>query len=179
VGSEVHLLACYRGEVHTAFMSSYPKRRHQRLREYAYSTPGFYFVTLCVQDRRPLLGRISDGVMLLSPAGEMVKGVCEELPQRYAGVEVDTLMVMPDHLHVILVLTDEGTSLSKLIQGIKSGTTPIYAREVASSGWPAFKGRLWQKGFYDRVIRDDEELAAARQYVMQNAMRWWLKRQDV
>jgi putative transposase len=160
-------------------MGSYPSRRHGRLPDYAYTTAGFYFVTLCIQDRLPLLGRIAGGEMRLSPAGDLVQVVCEEVPRRYPDVNLDTLTVMPDHFHAILTLGGEGRSLSTVIQGIKSRITSRYSLEVASSGWPPFQGRLWQRGFYDRIIRDDEELAAAREYVVHNVQRWILKQQGV
>jgi putative transposase len=152
-------------------MSSYPTRRHQRLREYAYTSQGSYFVTICTENRLPLLGRIEGGEMRLSPAGDMVRRLCEEMISRHAEVDLDTLVVMPDHLHMVVSLLSGGPSLSALIQGLKSRTTVEYGRGVVALGWPAFKGRLWQKGFYDRVIRDDAELEAVRRYVLQNAMR--------
>jgi REP element-mobilizing transposase RayT len=148
------------------------------LADYDYTTAGFYFVTLCTQDRLPLLGRVIDGEMFLSPAGEMVHRVCQDMVPRYR-TPVSTLVVMPDHLHAIVSLDGDGTSLSTVMRGIKSLSTVEYGRGVDSSGWPAFKGRLWQKGLYDRVIRDEEELRAVREYTVQNAMRWWLKRQGL
>jgi REP element-mobilizing transposase RayT len=90
---------------------------------------------------------------------------------------LDTLVVMPDHLHAILSLTRELLSLSDVIHHLKSRTTAQYAIGVRSSNWPPFHGKLWQQGFYDRVIRDDRELAAIRAYVVQNPLRWSLKRQ--
>ena len=156
-------------------MSSYPTRRRNRLSGYDYTTSGFYFVTVCMQDRLPLLGSVTAGEMLASAAGLMVHQVCEELPHRFPGVLLDTLMVMPDHLHVILSLDSATHSLSASIHQLKSRTTAQYALGVRESGWPPFHGRLWQQRFYDRVIRDDRELAATRAYGLQNPLRWHAK----
>jgi REP element-mobilizing transposase RayT len=158
-------------------MGSYPTRRQQRLPGYNYSSAGCYFVTLCIQDRLPLLGRVVSGAMHLSPAGDLVQRRCEEIPQRYPDLHLDTQMVMPDHLHAIVSLSAEGRSLSTVVHWIKSRTTADYAVGVRGAGWAPFRGRLWQQGFHDRIIRDDQELNAIREYVMQNPARWGLKEQ--
>jgi REP element-mobilizing transposase RayT len=158
-------------------MSTYPTRRHHRLSGYDYATPGFYFVTLCIQDRLPLLGTVTTGEMIHSPAGALVHECCEEIPHRSPNILLDTLMVMPDHLHAILSLTGELISLSEVIHHLKSRATAQYAIGVHSSNWPPFRGRLWQQGFHDRVVRHDRELAAIRAYVVQNPLRWSLNQQ--
>jgi putative transposase len=164
---------------HTAAMSSYPTRRQQRLPGYDYTTAGFYFVTLCIRDRLPLLGTVVASEMRLTPAGELVQQVCAETPHRCPGVELDTLVIMPDHLHAVISLLGEASSLSAGIHRIKSRATARYALGVRASGWPAFHGGLWQQGFHDRIIRDDKELNAMREYVVQNPLRWSLKEDGV
>ena len=163
----------------TAPMGSYPTRRQHRLPDYDYTSAGFYFITLCVQDRLRLLGGVVAGEMRLSPAGELVQQRYQEMPQRYPDIELDGLMVMPDHVHAIVSFGGDGQSLPKVIHWIKSRTTADYTVGVRTAGWPAFHGRLWQSGFYDRIIRDDKELNAVREYVMQNPLRWSLKEQGV
>jgi putative transposase len=163
----------------TAPMGSFPTRKQHRLSGYDYTTVGFYFVTLCVQGRLPLLGRIVSDDMRLSPAGEIAQDRCEEIPRRYSGIELDTVMVMPDHLHAIISLGGDTDSLSTVVHWLKSRTTSDYTLGVRAAGWPPFHGRLWQPGFYDRVMRDDQELNAIREYVMQNPLRWSLREQGV
>jgi putative transposase len=160
-------------------MDSYPIRRQHRLSGYDYTTAGFYFVTLCIQGRLPLLGRIVSDDMRLSPAGEIVRHRCKEISRRYSGIDLDTVMVMPDHLHAIISLGGDTESLSAVVHWLKSRTTSDYAGGVRSAGWLPFHGRLWQPGFYDRVMRDDQELNAIREYVMQNPLRWSLREQGV
>ena len=90
-------------------------------------------------------------------------------------VDLDALVVMPDHLHAVVSLDGEGRPLSAVVQAIKARTAADYVVGVRSWGWPTFRGRLWQKGFYDRVIRDEEELAAIRMYIAQIPRRWGLR----
>lgn len=82
-------------------------RRSIRLPGYDYTEPGGYFVTVVVQHHRNLLGNVTTGCVTLTPVGEMVKSVWEELPQRYPGVDVDAFVVMPNHIHGIVLLLDE------------------------------------------------------------------------
>jgi REP element-mobilizing transposase RayT len=87
-------------------------------------------------------------------------------------------MVMPDHLHVILSLDGKTATLSEILHWVKAQSTARYARGVREEGWRRFAGRLWQRGFYDRIIRTDEELAAAREYLLTNRERWELQQEE-
>jgi REP element-mobilizing transposase RayT len=152
------------------------RRRTPRLKGFDYSQAGAYFVTICAQDRLPLFGRVLEGSMVLSLPGQMVQQVWSEMPQYYAGVELDAFVVMPDHLHGILALTGErrGFSLPDAMQRFKSLTTARYRHGVASHGWPPFRGRLWQRSYHDQIVRDDMALSAIRNYIAQNPLRWSL-----
>jgi REP element-mobilizing transposase RayT len=87
-------------------------RRSPRLPGYDYSQSGAYFVTICTNDRLCLFGDLTDGVMSLNPAGDMVCKAWSELPERYQGVNIDAFVVMPNHVHGIIVLNsiDVGTA---------------------------------------------------------------------
>ena len=91
-------------------MSYDPDRHHRRsirLRNYDYSSAGAYFVTILVKDRECLLGQVADGEMRLSEIGEVVRAIWESLPERYPGVELDESVIMPNHMHGIIVITPE------------------------------------------------------------------------
>jgi REP element-mobilizing transposase RayT len=155
------------------------------LRTYDYSTPGYYFVTICVKNRLPLLGRIADGVMRPSRAGAMVDQVWGDLPDHYPGVEVDAWIVMPNHVHGIVVIheptdTPDSTRLSLLdvMQRFKSLTTARYIAGVKEQGWPPFPRQLWQTSYFERVIRGDRELDEARRYIADNVAKWALDREN-
>lgn len=159
--------------------SSYPQRHHTRLTGYDYRTPGYYFVTVCTQHRLPLFGSIREGKMCLSPAGAMVQAAWHDLLALHPGIALDTHVTMPDHVHAILVLEDDPgrtLSLSDLLHRYKSLTTKRYAHGVRDGIWPPFAGRLWQEGFYDHVIRREGELEVVRRYILENPLRWELRR---
>ena len=82
------------------------QRRSIRLKQYDYRTAGAYFITLCIQNRQCLLGSIEQGQARLSAAGQMVKDVFEQMPAFYPGVQLDALVVMPNHIHAIIFLSE-------------------------------------------------------------------------
>jgi REP element-mobilizing transposase RayT len=158
---------------------SYPQRRHPRLAGFDYTTSGYYFVTICTQRPLPLFGTVEEGTMRLRPGGEMVQQAWRDLLALHPGVSVDIDIAMPDHVHAIVVLEDDpqrALSLSDLMHRYKSLTTRRYAQGVRDQGWPCFAGQLWQEGFYDHVIREEAELEAVRRYILENPLRWELRR---
>ena len=104
-------------------------RRSIRLRGFDYSRPGYYFVTICVNHRRRLLGSQRGESIALSPAGEMVERVWYDLARRYVGVEVDEFVVMPDHVHGLLKLVPQDLDGF----GSRSGRAPAPAPDTAIS----------------------------------------------
>jgi REP element-mobilizing transposase RayT len=90
-----------------------PHHRHSiRLLAYDYSQTGAYFVTICVKDREPTLGIVVDGNVLLSEVGKVVKAVWESLPVRFPGIVMDAFVVMPDHIHGIIIINDNANDAS-------------------------------------------------------------------
>lgn len=154
----------------------WPCRRSIRLKGFDYSRPGFYFVTIGTQNRLPLFGRIGAGRMRLNQAGRMVSEVWAQLPERYAGVNLDAFVVMPDHMHGIIVLGADrarpSIGLPEVVHRFKSFSTARYRLAVRREGWPPFPGRLWHRNYYERIIRDQAALRAIRRYIAQNPVRW-------
>ena len=168
-------------------------RRSIRLRGYDYTQVGAYFVTIAIRSRLELFGEVVDGVVRLNDAGEMAREVWQSMPQRFPFVEVDAFVVMPDHVHGIVVIRDGGTrapmkdaptpgradtdvtpaarALGDVVGAYKSLTTAAYIRGVHSSQWPPFYGRLWQRNFYERIIRDGYEMNELRAYIRDNPVR--------
>jgi putative transposase len=154
-----------------------PTRKALRLRFLDYSTAGVYFVTVCSYRRRRVFGQISDASVILSDAGRIVERQIAELPGRLSGVSVDTFVVMPNHVHTLVQLDERARQASPLravVGGFKSGS----AREInvlrRTPGEPA-----WQRGYYDHVIRDEEDLERARRYIEQNPVCWALDPDNV
>ena len=88
-------------------------------------------------------------------------------------LELDAFVLMPDHMHAIVRLMDDehgmaSLTVSTVIQWFKTMTTNAYIRAVRHDGWPAFGGRLWQRGFHDRIVRDPLSLSQFRQYIADN-----------
>jgi REP element-mobilizing transposase RayT len=187
--------------------SSLPGRRSIRLKGYDYAQEGAYFITVCTQRRAFLFGEIIDNKMQANEAGAMVIEEWHALPMRYPGVHLDAFVLMPNHLHAILFLAPEeavgaglvpaplsqptrspapdagattrvGPTLGDVIGALKSITTVRYARGVETCGWPAFSQRLWQRNYYEHVVRDHEGLQRIREYIAHNASRWDLDREN-
>lgn len=154
-------------------MHERPVRKPTRLRGYDYRAAGVYFVTICVQHREPRFGVIKDNKELLNDAGLMVAQIWEDNIRRYPGASLDAYVVMPDHLHGIVVLgtdpaIDTTASLSRVIQSFKSLTTVEYIGGVKAGQFPPFDRVLWQRGFNERILRNDRELAMVRAYIEAN-----------
>ena len=153
------------------------QRRPLRLRGYDYALPGMYFVTLCVQGRRCLFGDVVNGTMEANDAGRMVRSTWDELPSAYPDVMTDASQVMPNHVHGVLVLGhrlhgDQSLSLGDVVRRFKMLTTTRYIDGVSRFGWTRFSGRLWQRDYYDHIIRGDRVLESVRRYIAENPAKW-------
>jgi REP element-mobilizing transposase RayT len=150
------------------------------LSNYDYTTPGSYFVTVCVQRRACVLGDIVDGDVELSDVGHMVQTHLKLAVDRYPSVELDAFVLMPNHLHVIFNIgwatgeNQDGISLSRVMNWFKSATTNEYIRHVKTGDWPRFPGTFWQVDYHDHIVRDQEDLDRIREYIVGNPGRWEL-----
>ena len=165
------------------------------MKGYDYTSAGAYFVTICTQERACLFGDVADGQVRLNDAGKMVERVWSELTGHYPGVELDEFIVMPNHMHGIIVLVGAGPracpdqmglhtptgqprgvaptmSLPDVVHRFKTLTTKLYADGVHQSHWPPFAGRLWQRNYHEHIIRDEADLARIRRYITDNPARW-------
>jgi len=161
-------------------------RRSIRLKGYDYSSAGSYFVTICVQHRACLFGEVNDGVMCINDAGEMVQRVWYSLPNRFERACLDTFVVMPNHIHGIIQLTDgemergcntnssdkKSDLLGNVVGAFKSITTHQYAIAVHAHHWQPFDKRLWQRNYYEHIIRDRNALQTVCQYIANNPSLW-------
>jgi putative transposase len=176
-------------------------RRSMRLRGYDYAQAGAYFVTICTYDRACLLGDIVDGTMRLNDAGQVVQEGWTAIARQYSGIAIDAFVVMPNHIHGIIMIAATGTT-----GPTGATTTPVGAQFIAPNPVPhsnttnamnraptvgeivrAYKARVtvtinqrrgtrgvpvWQRNFYDHIIRDDEALDRIRQYIVDNPAQW-------
>ena len=179
-----------------------PRRRSIRLRNYDYSQPGAYFITLCVEGKRCLLGEVLDAQVAKNSAGNMVEHWWLELPRKFPEVVLDKHVVMPNHFHGILIIEREAVLtppagvrvarcrspgdravgkprqpgyapvLGDIMDWLKTMSTNGYIRGVKTFGWPRFSGRFWQRNYYEHVIRDENDFDQKRRYIADNPRRW-------
>ena len=166
-----------------------PRRRATRLRDYDYGQTGGYFVTICAQDQECLFGRIIGGRLQLSKIGKIVAKCWNRIPKHFLSVELDVCVVMPNHIHGIIVLGTRAARFpcpSTRSQPDRRGevASPTLGQVVAYFKYQSTKSinqhrdmpgtRIWQRNYYDHVIRDDRDLQRIRQYITDNPMQWEL-----
>jgi len=154
-------------------------RRSIRLKGYDYSGPGAYFVTICTRNRMCMFGHIATGEMRLNDAGQMVQSVWDGIPAHYTGIETDAFVVMPNHVHGIVIIAGAtGMSLPDVVHRFKTMTTKRYVDGVKQNGWPWFDGKLWQRNYWEHIIRNEHELNRVREYITNNPAKWDMDHQN-
>ena len=135
--------------------------------------------------------------MELNTAGAAISRWWLELTRKFTTIETDEFVVMPNHCHGIIVITDPtvgadlrvgppdgrtgahtGAPLPTIMQWFKTMTTNEYMRGVKRFGWPAFRGQLWQRNYYEHVIRSEESLNRIREYIVNNPIQWGVDREN-
>lgn len=175
-----------------------------RLQNFDYTAAGAYFVTICTHQRAEVFGLIEAGKVELSSAGKVVESVWKEIPTHHAYVELDEFVVMPNHIHGILVINESPVGARVIAPDSISASNPtiasVGAQFIAPKSSPidsnragtiggivrAFKARcthaihqeqseqtpIWQRNYYEHIIRNEKELLAIREYIANNPMQW-------
>lgn len=182
-------------------------RRSIRLKGYDYSQAGFYFVTICTQDRQHLFGEIlvmDSGVgteivgaeidsapttnqMVLNDAGKMVSQLWYQIPNNFHNVQLHEFVIMPNHIHGIIEITpisdnpdlkinigSDPITLPNIIQSFKRHTTIEYIKMVKQNILPPFNKRVWQRNYWEHIIRNQNAYQEIAQYVVSNPLKWTL-----
>jgi REP element-mobilizing transposase RayT len=160
-----------------------PRRKPLRLPTFDYRNPGGYFVTICVRNREEMLGDVSAAEMQLSAIGEIVQSCWLHLPEHYPTLILDEFVVMPDHLHGIIILQDQRAGLRPApTKDVESQTLPSLSEIVRA--FKSFSSREmnrlcgvpgisnWQRGYYERIIRNPLEADLIREYIADNPRLW-------
>jgi putative transposase len=170
-------------------------RRSIRLKGYDYSLPGAYFVTLLCYRRRRLFGEINAGIIKHSEIGKAIHDCWLNVSEHFNFVTLDEFIIMPNHLHGIIFIKESGGkgeafdsdldvltstnalrlrqvgtqpgSLNAIIQNFKSVSTRLLNKQFFEP-----ENRIWQRDYYERIIRNERELNAIRQYVRDNSLNW-------
>jgi putative transposase len=169
-------------------------RRSIRLRGHDYSAPGATFVTVCLRDRRCLFGDVVDGVMICNVFGGVVTDMWKALPGHHAQVLLDAFIVMPNHVHGIIVIrrptrpdrrgdacvAPTTADAKPRPAGPACGSVGAIVGSLKSAAAQHINGlrgtpgaRIWQHGYYERIIRNEGELNRIRQYVAENPQHWF------
>ena len=159
------------------------ERKSIRLKEYDYSQPGEYFVTICTQNHECMFGSIVNGNMDLNEKGRVVDKCWKGIPEHFSNVALDEYIIMPDHFHCIIIINEidingrgEMTSpllkptLGKIVAYFKYQSTKLI-NEL--QGTPAAK--VWQRNYFDRIICGEKELQNIRDYIANNVLTWAIK----
>ena len=170
-------------------------RRSNRLQDYDYSQAGAYFVTLCTHGRALMFGEVVDGIMRMNEAGQAADRCWLGISSHFPHVESDAFVVMPNHVHGILVITDgavgaknfsplhdtnnpahrpTGTpskTIGSIIRGFKIGVTKWFRENTDTY-------TVWQRNYYEHIIRNEESLTRIRQYIVDNPAQWGFDREN-
>ena len=155
-----------------------PKRKPNRLENYDYGEIGCYFVTLCTQKRQRLFEIDTVGNDLcVVPQNQIIRKWIKETQNKFPNIKFDKYVIMPDHLHFIVNITERhtGRSLQDAMKFFKTMTTNEYIKGVRNGLLPPFKNKLWQKSYYDHIIRNQQDFNEIWEYIENNLKKWVLK----
>ena len=165
------------------------RRRSIRLQDFDYAQTGAYFVTICTRERACLFGEVVGGDMRLNDDGKAVEACWLAIPTHFPSVHLDAIVVMPNHVHGIVVIADKvvgaknfsplrdktattrnplrspSKTIGSIVRGFKIGVT----KRFRGNGNP---DQVWQRNYYEHVIRNEMSLSRIRQYIHENPMRW-------
>ena len=163
-----------------------PKRKSTRLKGFDYSTEGAYFVTICVNDRKPILSEViktavGEGLappeysVKLKPCGEAVKEQLQHIENRFSSVSVEDYVIMPDHIHVIIFLHGKagGASPSPTLNDVICAFKSLTSRECKQKYGIE---KIFQRSYAEHIVRNIEDYETRRKYICENPLRWYIKR---
>ena len=161
-------------------MTERRRRQSIRLRDYDYASPGAYFVTICAYQRQPLFQD--------PPLRQIIQQTWLDQPRRFPNLALDAFVIMPNHLHFVIWLGHVGATLAvapdragaspaptlgDVIRCFKSSVAVDWLRHPKANGLER-SGRIWQRNYYERVVRGEKELQRAREYIALNPLEWLL-----
>lgn len=150
-----------------------PKRKRQRLEKYDYSTPGYYFITICTYHKQHLLSEIKTGddsgecENCLTDLGRIVQETLDSLPERFPNVRIDKRVIMPNHLHAVIAL--DGSDFSKSLSDIVCAFKSLAVKRCRTAG---FTQPLFQNSFHDHIIRSQQDYEKIWLYIHGNPQNW-------
>ncbi|GAB4220176.1 MAG TPA: transposase [Spirochaetota bacterium] len=151
----------------TLFKNKY-RSETTRLKGFDYASPGAYFITICTYNREHVFGKIINGTMMVNETGKIVNECLHDLPNHYPNLKIDEYVIMPDHIHCIMVITEKYThGIFEFVRALKSFSSRRI-NEMRKNKFPP----IWQSRFYDHIIRNEYELNIIRNYIINNPKKW-------
>ena len=147
------------------------ERKNNRISTYDYGTPNCYSVTICTYQKKKLFGEIIVGKLVnslkLSEFGVTVQQEIKQVEEVFAGTTIENFVVMPNHLHILITITDEAScNLSNIVAYIKSKATKRLAKEFN------YREKVWQGSFYDHIVTSQTDYLNEWQYIQNNPQNW-------
>ncbi len=167
------------------------KRRSIRLKGFDYSQPSAYLITICTYDKGCVFGDVVDGKIQLNDAGEIADVCWRQIPEHFPNVILDEYIIMPNHVHGIIAIEDKDVnigvqnveplrienqsknkwqhiipkSIGSIVRGFKIGVTKWFRQNTDMHV-------VWQRNYFERVIRNEKELFRIRDYIINNPLKW-------
>lgn len=136
-------------------------RKNIRIKDFDYSTEGFYFVTICTNNRKKLLGKIELENIKLTKIGILVRENLKKIETIFKNIIIDEFIIMPNHIHMIIVINRKNEiTISRIIKQYKM----YISKKVGYS--------IWQKSFYEHIIRNEKEYLQIKEYIKNNIINW-------
>lgn len=170
-------------------MAELPKRKRIRLENYDYSQNNAYFVTICTHGRQRLFGYAAVSPVGAHPcvrpsaAGEMVEKWINKTAEKFPEYIIEPYIIMPDHIHLIIIICGAagghaGPPLQDVIRWFKTQTTNEYIRGVKSGIYPPYNKKIWQRSFYDHIIRNSSDMTETVKYIYDNPLKWYAEHKE-
>ena len=149
-----------------------------RLKDWDYSTPWWYYVTICTNNMVCWFGKVNKGKMIMNDLGKQVENYWKEIPTHYKKVELDYYIIMPNHVHGVIIINDVETGHAPSLQTKRPTLGSIVGSfKSAVSKWAHknnYSNFKWQSRFYDHIIRNESDLRRIRTYIQNNPLKWEL-----
>ena len=159
------------------------RRKKLRIEEYDYSKEGYYFITICTQNRRRVLSNINVGAgpvsaqINLTLIGKIIENSYLNLEREFDNVKLHDYVIMPNHMHCIIEIckradTRPAPTISDIICSLKSRTTMLIINGIKANRIKQFNKRFWQRNYYEHIIRNEKEYLKIKEYIINNPIEW-------
>ena len=159
------------------------RRRSIRIKDFDYTQPGSYFITICTCHKNLIFGEINQGEVVLSKLGEIARKEIERLPHRFSSIAMDGFVVMPNHIHILITISADAIarihSSNEAFELPVSGSIPTIVRSYKAAVTQRILAlrdspvsEVWHRNYYERVVRNEKEREKIFLYIIANPAQW-------